>query len=104
MSASFFAGFLQAGDRIGWWLYHPDPPGEDAPTVRRRIMAFARSLADLGTGAPQVTVALTHSPVLRACALGTLGHDPGEPGWLAGLDALIHPDRSVQLSWLAGAP
>jgi broad specificity phosphatase PhoE len=104
MSVSFFAGFLHARDRVGWWLRHPDPPGEDAPTVRRRIMAFARSLADLGTSPAQVTVALTHSPVLRACALGILGHDPGEPDWVAGLEALIHPDRLVQLSWLAGAP
>jgi broad specificity phosphatase PhoE len=100
----FFAGFLSARDRIGWWLRHRDPPGDDAQTVLRRIMAFARSLADLGSDAAQVTVAVTHSPVLRACALAVLDHDPGEPDWVAGLEALIRPDRSVLLSWLANRP
>jgi broad specificity phosphatase PhoE len=100
----FFAGFLSAPDRIGWWLRHHDPPGDDAPTVLRRIMAFAGSLADLGADAAQVTVGVTHSPVLRACALAVGGHDPGEPDWLGGLEAHIRPDRSVQLSWLADRP
>jgi broad specificity phosphatase PhoE len=99
--APFFAGFLSAPDRIGWWLRHHDPPGDDAQTVLRRIQAFARSLADLGSDAPPVTVGVTHSPVLRACALAVSDHDPGEPEWLAGLEALVRPDRSVQLSWLA---
>jgi broad specificity phosphatase PhoE len=103
-SASFFAGFLSARDRIGWWLHHRDPPGDDALTVLRRVGAFARSLADLGSGAPRVTVGVTHSPVLRACALGALGHDPGEPDWVAGLEALIRPDGSVQWTWLADRP
>jgi broad specificity phosphatase PhoE len=101
---SFFAGFLSARDRIGWWLRHRDPPGDDAQTVLRRIMAFARSLADLDSDAAQVTVGVTHSPVLRACALAVLDHDPGEPDWVAGLEALIGRDRSVQLSWLGNRP
>jgi broad specificity phosphatase PhoE len=98
----FFAGFLTANDRVGWWAHHPDPPGDDAPAVHRRIMAFASSLAD--AAGPPVIVAVTHSPVLRACALAGLNRDPGEPAWLAGLEARIGPGQPVQLSWLARAP
>ena len=100
----FFAGWFRAADRIGWWLRHPEPPGDDAATVLRRILVFARSLADLGAGAAHLVVGVTHSPVLRACALGVLDADPGEPGWVRGLEALIHPDGTVALSWLDGAP
>jgi hypothetical protein len=42
--------------------------------------------------------------VLRACALAVLDHDPGEPDWLAGIEALIQPDGSVRFSWLADGP
>ncbi|HWG65027.1 MAG TPA: phosphoglycerate mutase family protein [Streptosporangiaceae bacterium] len=96
-SVPFFAGFLAAPDRVGWWLRHPDPPGDDAHAVLRRIMAYARSLGDLGAHGPQLTVGITHSPVLRACALAAGRQDPGEPEWLTGLEALIHPGRPVQL-------
>jgi broad specificity phosphatase PhoE len=99
----FFAGFLGAADRVGWWVHHPDPPGDDARAVYLRIMAFALSLAD-AAGAPPVIAAVTHSPVLRACALAGLDHDPGEPDWLGGLEALIRPGHAVRLSWLARAP
>jgi broad specificity phosphatase PhoE len=98
-ASPFVSGFLSAADRIGWWLRHPDPPGDDATCVQRRITGFARSLADLGDGAPAVTVAVTHSPVIRACALPVLG-DPGEPDWVAGLEMLVTPDREVRISWL----
>jgi hypothetical protein len=37
--------------------------------------------------------------VLRACALAHLGHDPGEPDWLTGLDLSVAPDRSVAVCW-----
>jgi broad specificity phosphatase PhoE len=98
-ASEFFAGFLAAADRIGWWLRHPDPPGEDASCVRQRVTAFARSLADLGADAPPVTVAVTHSPVIRACALPVLG-EVGEPAWLAGLELQVTGDREVRVSWL----
>jgi broad specificity phosphatase PhoE len=98
-ASEFFGGFLAAADRIGWWLRHPDPPGDDARCVQQRITAFARSLADLGADAPAVTVAVTHSPVIRACALPVLG-DPGEPAWVAGLQLHVTPDRAVRVSWL----
>jgi broad specificity phosphatase PhoE len=98
-TAAAFAEQVSAADRIGWWLRHPDPPGDDATCVQRRITGFARSLADLGDGVPAVTVAVTHSPVIRACALPVLG-DPGEPDWVAGLEMLVTPDREVRISWL----
>jgi broad specificity phosphatase PhoE len=99
---AFFADFLMQADRVGWWARHPDPPGDDASAVHRRIMSFARSLAD--TTGPPLVVAVTHSPVLRACALAGLGYDPGEPAWLAGLEAWVGRGQPVQLSWLARAP
>lgn len=98
----FFEGFLSADDRIGWWLRNPSPPGDDAAAVARRIRNFAASLADR----PDVhlIVGVTHSPVLRACAIDLLGKDPGEPEWVAGLEFEIHPDRSVRLRMLSQAP
>ena len=98
-ASPFFGGFVSAADGVGWWLRHPEPPGDDARCVLRRITAFARSLADLGADAPEITVAVTHSPVLRACALPVLG-DPGEPAWVAGLQLHVTPEREVQISRL----
>jgi hypothetical protein len=40
--------------------------------------------------------------VLRACALAYLGHDPGEPEWLTGLELSVSSDRSVGGCWYAG--
>ena len=91
----FFAGFFDHPDRIGWWLRLGHVPGEDAEALARRIDHFAASLPDR-TGQPaELTVGVTHSPVLRACALAHLGHDPGEPGWLSGLELSVGPDRRV---------
>ena len=100
----FFRGFIEAADRIGWWLQHPEPPGEDAATVVRRVRAFAASLVDVGARAPEVTIGVTHSPVLRACAVSVLGEDPGELDWVAGLEVQVLPGGSVQMSWLNGCP
>ena len=76
-------------------------------TTRRRwptaSATFAASLADR-TDATAFTVGITHSPVLRACALEVSGSDIGEPNWLAGLQAEISPDRSVRLQLLPEAP
>jgi len=95
----FFAGFFDHPDRIGWWLRHGDVPGDDAGTVARRIGHFAASLPDR-TGRPAgLTVGVTHSPVLRACALAHLGHDLGEPEWLTGLELSVPDDRAVAVCW-----
>jgi hypothetical protein len=39
--------------------------------------------------------------VLRACTLAHLGHDPGEPEWLTGLELSISSDCSVVVCWYA---
>ena len=93
----FFSGFFDHRDRIGWWLRQSDIPGDDATTVARRIDAFASSLADPGGLSGGLTVGVTHSPVLRACALAHLGDDPGEPPWVAGLEYAVLPDRSLRV-------
>lgn len=93
----FFAGFVAAPDRIGWWLRHPDPPGEDPRAVTDRVAQFARSLTDFGEFVPEVTVAVTHSPVIRACGLIAFGADPGEPDWLGGLRITVRTDRSLNV-------
>src|SRR3954469_11243725 len=43
---TFFNEWLTVPDRVGWWVRHPDPPGDDAGAVARRIRAWAASLAD----------------------------------------------------------
>jgi broad specificity phosphatase PhoE len=99
----FFAQWLTVPDRVGWWVRHTTPPGDDATAVAARIRTFAGSLADR-EDATAFTVGVTHSPVLRACALEVAGTDIGEPNWLAGLEAEISPDRSVRWRLLPEAP
>ena len=100
---AFFTEWLTAPDRVGWWVRHPEPPGDDAAAVAARIRTFAGSLADREDDTA-FTVAVTHSPVLRACGLGVAGGDIGEPAWLAGLEAEIGTDRTVTLRLLPEAP
>jgi broad specificity phosphatase PhoE len=97
----FFVGFFDHSDRIGWWLRLGDVPGDDAEAVARRIGHFAASLPDRTTQPAELTVAVTHSPVLRACALAYLGQDPGEPEWLTGLELSVSSDCSVAVCWYA---
>ena len=97
----FFTEFYDHPDRIGWWLRLADVPGDDAEAVARRMGHFAASLPDRPTQPAELTVGVTHSPVLRACALAHLGHDPGEPEWLTGLELSVSSDRSVAACWYA---
>jgi broad specificity phosphatase PhoE len=99
----FYREWLQAPDRVGWWVRHENPPGDDAAAVARRINAFAASLADRDDNTV-FTVAVTHSPVLRAVARESLGEEPGEPQWLAGLDVEVAKDRTVRIKLLPEAP
>jgi broad specificity phosphatase PhoE len=85
----FFAGFLSAPDRIGYWVGHSQPPGDDAAAVAGRVTAFARSLGDVPGRTGQVVVGMTHSPLLRAIAGRTLGADPGEPEHLHGYSVRV---------------
>jgi broad specificity phosphatase PhoE len=102
--ASFYAGFVAAPDRIGWWLRHPSPPGDDTAAVRKRITHFAVSLADYPGPGPDLTVAVTHSPIIRACALSACPQDPGEPPWVGGVEITVSPDHNPRVSWLGAIP
>lgn len=82
---NFFPEFISQPDRVGWWLRHPDPPGEGANEVAARVEAFARSLVNPSRKDRSDVVAVTHSPLLRAVGLAGLGQDIGEPDWVAGL-------------------
>jgi broad specificity phosphatase PhoE len=97
----FFAKFFGQPDRVGWWLRLANVPGDNAETVARRVDHFAASLPDRTAEPAGLTVGVTHSPLLRACALAHLGHDPGEPEWLTGLELSVRPDRSVAVCWYA---
>ena len=88
----FFSGFWAAPDRIGYWVEHPDPPGEDPVAVARRQMTFAMSLTEAREDRPVRYVLSTHSPVLRAILLAYLGEDPGEPGYLEPIDLMLPAD------------
>jgi broad specificity phosphatase PhoE len=91
----FFPTFFESPDRIGWWLAHLSPPGEDARSVAARVESFARSLADPIPDKPEVVVAVTHSPLIRAVASVSLGHDIGEPPWVSGLLLVVDDDHNM---------
>ena len=88
----FFPQFIAEKDRIGWWLRHPNPPGEGASVVADRIDTFARSLINPYREDRATVIAVTHSPLLRAVGLMELHRDIGEPSWTSGLTLDI--DRS----------
>ncbi len=69
----FFSEFWASPDRIGYWVEHPDPPGEDTAAVARRQMTFALSLPGVPKNTAVRYVLSTHSPVLRAILLCYLG-------------------------------
>lgn len=83
-SLEFFPHFFESSDRIGWWLSHASPPGDNASAVATRVRSFTASLTDPVANMPGVVVAVTHSPLLRAVGLDVLGRDIGEPPWVAG--------------------
>jgi broad specificity phosphatase PhoE len=94
---SFFSTFLTSSDRIGYWVEHPDPPGEDKVAVARRQMTFATSLLDKQEDNPVRYVLATHSPVLRAILLRYLGEDPGEPGHLEPINLTLYSGSASEL-------
>jgi broad specificity phosphatase PhoE len=96
-SLRFFPDFMAAPDRIGWWLAHESPPGEDARSVAARVRSFAASLVDPIPDRPEVVVAVTHSPLLRAVGLDYLGRDIGEPPWVAGLVLTVASDGGMSI-------
>lgn len=96
-SLDFFPEFMASADRIGWWLTHSSPPGEDAKSVAARVRSFAGSLVDHVPGRPGVVVAVTHSPLLRAVGLDLLGRDIGEPPWVSGLVVAVDSDLEMSV-------
>ena len=93
----FFREFWASPDRIGYWVEHPDPPGEDIVAVARRQMTFAMSLAERPENKPIRYILSTHSPVLRAILLCYTEEDPGEPGYLEPIDLILSRNRSPEL-------
>ncbi len=81
---AFFREWMSHPDRIGFWLTHDAPPGDDSRSVARRISAFAASLNDVPDWHGRTIVAVTHSPVLRSVGLHLRGVDPGEPPYVTG--------------------
>ena len=104
-SIAFYSGFLTSADRIGYWLNHADPPGDNAATVAARIREFAARLArDQGAraspgrdGGADLVVGISQSPVLRAAGSQFAGTDPGEPDYLSGYRIRIRGDGTLAL-------
>lgn len=95
-SLEFFQRFIASTDRIGWWLTHASPPGEDARAIAVRLRSFAASLGDPVPGRPGSVIAVTHSPLIRAAGLDLLGYDIGEPPWVSGLLVLVAGDGTMR--------
>jgi broad specificity phosphatase PhoE len=93
----FFSAFLASSDRIGYWVEHPDPPGEDTVAVARRQMTFATSLLDKQEDRLVRYILATHSPVLRAILLCYLEEDPGEPGHLEPIELTLSRGEAPEL-------
>ena len=96
----FLRGFWEVHDRIGYWVNHPDPPGEDADAAARRVLTFATSLLDLPHEQPRRYICVTHSPIMRAFLRRyLLGQDPGEPGYGESIDMLFAENGSLTLRY-----
>lgn len=100
LKIAFLRGFWETHDRIGYWVNHPNPPGEDADTVARRVLTFATSLLDLPYEQPGRYICVTHSPIMRAFLRRyLLGQDPGEPGYGESIDMLFDESGSLTLRY-----
>ena len=96
----FLSGFWHDPDRIGYWVNHPNPPGEDADAVARRLFTFAASLTDLPGETPRRYICVTHSPPIRAFIRRYItGSDPGEPNYVEATDMLFSPDGMLTLRY-----
>ncbi len=96
----FLHGFWSTPDRIGYWVSHPDPPGEDADTVAHRLLTFATSLLDLPLTRPLRYICVTHSPPMRAFLRRyLLEYDPGEPEYAESIDLEFVADGSCMIRY-----
>lgn len=83
MAQGFYEGFLTAPDRIEYWLFSENAPGENAAAVAKRVLQFAQSFLAVPRDHDLVVAAVTHSPVMRAILWKGLGRpDTGEPDWV----------------------
>ena len=97
----FMRDFYGDPDRIGYWLNHPNPPGEDADTVARRLLTFALSLLDLPRVRPRRYICVTHSPIIRAFLRRyLLEYDLGEPDYVASVDIDFATNNSFTIHYL----
>jgi broad specificity phosphatase PhoE len=94
----WWSHFFDSSDRIGWWLGHPDPPGETAADLGARMARFLRTVGDPGPLQGRLVVCVTHSPVLRAVLLQATGDDPGEPGYVTGAQAVLAPSEPPHIT------
>lgn len=98
LTSPFLREFWEATDRIGYWVNHADPPGEDADAVARRVLTFATSLLDLPQARSRRYICVTHSPVMRAfLRRSLLGQDPGEPDYSESIDMLFAESGALTL-------
>lgn len=94
----FWRGFWDAPDRIGYWVSLPDPPGEDADTVARRLLTFSASLLNRPSKQRRRCICITHSPLMRAFLRRyLLGSDPGEPNYTECIDLTLASNTSAQV-------
>ncbi|WP_420619304.1 phosphoglycerate mutase family protein [Candidatus Poriferisocius sp.] len=98
VSSPFFGKLISAEERVGYWLEHPNPPGEDAHAVAWRVVSFVRSLGDGAGRAGATVVAITHSPVLRAVRLGFENVYTREPPFLHGFSLIAGRTGDITFS------
>ena len=83
LAQSFYSEFLNAPDRIEYWVHHDSPPGDSAASVAHRVVKFAESFRAVPGDGDLMVVCVTHSPVMRAILTKAMGLvDPGEPNWV----------------------
>lgn len=100
-ASAFWSGLLTAPDRVGYWLEHGSPPGDDAHAVGRRIDHAVRSVADAASLRGRTIVAISHSPVLRAVWLHHRGAYVREPPFLHGHELTLSADGQLTLQAFA---
>ena len=89
----FYQEFLTAPDRIEYWLFDENAPGENAAAVAKRVLQFAQSFLAVPLKTDLVVACVTHSPVMRAILWKGLGRvDTGEPDWVEEIVLEVTPE------------
>ena len=98
LEVPFYQQWLTHPERVGFWLRHTSPPGDDAAAVYARVCWFARSLSDNPHWHGKTVVAVTHSPVLRSVGLHLRATDPGEPAYVHGYELTVAGDGTIHIT------